>query len=63
MTAMLDAHLRDHLKLALKTNGAQSDEEIALSIKSIQDMLSKVSAEICTGVRLAVACSLSNLNR
>ena len=64
MTAMLDTYLRDHLRQALKTNGAQSDEEIALSIKNIQDMLSKVSPQICTGVSLsALFCSQLNWNR
>lgn len=39
----LDKFVRDHLKSALKTNGTQSDDEITMAIKSIQDMLSKVS--------------------
>lgn len=39
----LDAYTREHLKQALKTNGAQCDEEIAVSIKGLQDMLTKVT--------------------
>jgi len=38
----LDAYVREHLKKVLKTNGT-TDEEVNLSIKNIQDMLSKVS--------------------
>lgn len=61
MTSMLEAYLREHLRQVLKTNGAQSDEEIALSIKKVQDMLAKVSPQICTGVPpISLSCSQSN---
>jgi hypothetical protein len=42
MRGLLDTYVRDYLKQTLKTNGAQSDAEIALSVKSIQDLLTKV---------------------
>jgi hypothetical protein len=41
----LDLFVREHLKKVLKTNGT-TDEEINLSIKNIQDMISKVSVVI-----------------
>jgi hypothetical protein len=55
---LLEAFVKDHLKQVLKTNGAQSDEEISLSIKNIQDMLQKVKS-----IKLHQACKkITNFN-